>query len=323
MRKWFFRILGIIVSLAAIANLAALFIFQYQFPESWNLPFGLSTAKQEQTETEDPFLTDGLTGNPDEPVDEGIRLEIPTAPVSYNGTGRLDMMSNVYVINADGTSANGIEVETSISEGSSRREKVITYTAVTPGGQTLTAERILNLGNRYTGPSINILGTLPFCAEGEAANYSMKLLEAGVIQADDGFDEDITESVVSSLKRYNAAEEEATILLSVTNMFNDTYETEVIVPMNSTGIVLTMSAKYATIQVGETFSALDYVDQCYDAEGNSLLNRVVREGDVNNTTPGEYPVTVYCTDAQGTKSIVRSMTVIVEQPPEETPTPVP
>ena len=325
MRKWFFRILGTVVSVVAIANLAALFLFQYQFPESWNLPFGLSTAKPEQTSETDALLTDGLNqdGTEEEPIDEGIRLEIPTAPVSYNGTGLLDLMYNVYVVNADGTTAQGVEVETSISEGSSRREKIITYTAVTPGGNTLTAERVLNLGNRYTGPSINILAALPFCPVGEAAEYSTRLKDEGVISADDGFGEDLTDSVVSSLKRYNAAEEEATILLSVTNRFGDNYETEVIVPMNATGIVLTLSAKYATIKVGETFSALDYIDQCYDAEGNSLTSRVVREGDVDSNTPGEYPVTVYCTDAQGTKSMVRNMTVSVEQPPEEELTPTP
>ena len=313
MRKAVFTFLKLIVALAALANLAALFVFEYHFPESWHLPFGLSREAEPETELlalQFPEETEEET-----PAGSGIRLEVPAAPVNYNGNGSLDLMSNVYVVNADGTSAKDAQVFTTISEGSSRREKVVTYTAKMADGEEITATRMLNLGTRYTGPSISVVDTLPYCAEGEAEGYAKKLAEEGVIRADDGFGNDITGQVSSSLKKYDASREEATVTLTVTNSFDDTYNTDVNVPMNATGIVFTLTTDRASVAYGETFSSLPYVDQCYDAEGNDLIDNVVREGDVDSYTPGTYECDVYCTNAEGEKSIVRHMTVTVEEEP--------
>ena len=318
MRRAVFWILRIIIAAAALANLAALFLFEYRFPQNWHLPFGRGPEQVAETELPLALLeTEAETETEEIQSSSGIRLDVPSAPVSYNGSGRLDLMSGVYVVNPDGTSARDVQVYTSISEGNSRREKIITYTANTPEGETLTATRLLNLGSRYTGPSINVLGNMPWCPEGEAESYAQKLISGKLIAADDGFGNDMTAQVTSSLKRYDASREEAAITLRVQNTFNDVYETEVQVPMNTTGIVFTLTSDRATCEYGVRFSALPYVDICVDAEGNSLIDYVVREGDVDSYTPGEYHCIVYCTDADGNRSITREMTVTVEQPPEE------
>ncbi len=315
MRRAIINIVKILISLAAMLNLVALFLFDYQIPAQWHLseklhmPF-LSRFETVQTE----FV---IEESETEGKQSGIHIEVPAGSIIYNGTGELDLMNNVYVVNADGTSAGNIPIKTQISAGNGRREKIVTYTATTPDGEELTATRGLSLGNRYTGPSIKIQDNMPWCPEDGADNYAKTLIDSGIVLAEDGFGNDITSSIESRLKRYDASQEEATITLSVTNRYQDTYSTEVQVPMNATGIVLIMVGDKAEVEYGSSFSALPYVEECYDIEGNDLTDNVVREGDVDTYTPGDYEISVYTSDSEGTRSIVRHMTITVQEPPEE------
>ena len=315
MRRAIINILKILVSLAALLNLAALFLFDYQIPAQWHLSERLHMPFLARFET---IQTEYIPLESESDIQSsGIHIEVPAGAIIYNGSGELDLMNNVYVVNADGTSAGDIKVDTKISQGNGRREKIVTYTAQTPEGEVLTATRALSLGNRYTGPSIRILGNLPWCPEGEADGYVDKLIQSGVVLAEDGFDNDITSDIKSELKRYDASIEEATITLSVTNIYGDTYTTEVQAPMNSTGVVLIMSGDKAEVEYGSTFSSLNYIEECYDKDGNDLRDNVVREGDVDTNTPGDYQISVYTTDSEGVQSIVRHMTITVLEPPAE------
>ena len=140
---------------------------------------------------------------------------------------------------------------------------------------------------------------------------------SGAVSAEDGFGKDITSRIKTKLKRYDASVEEATITLTVTNRYKDTYTTEVQVPMNATGIVLTLKTDHAEVEYGSEFTSLVYVDACYDREGNDLTDRIVREGEVSTWTPGTYPISLYTTDYEGTRSITRHMTITVLDPPPE------
>ena len=315
MRRAIINIIKILVSLAALLNLAALFLFDYQIPAQWHMSERLHMpflARFETTQTE--FI---IQEPETELQQSGIHIEVPAGSIIYNGTGELDLMNNVYVVNADGTSAGDIPVKTEISAGNGRREKIVTYTATTPDGEVLTATRGLSLGNRYTGPSIKIQGNMPWCPEGGADDYAQTLIDSGAIIAEDGFENDITSRIKTRLKRYDASVEEATITIFVTNRYQDSYSTEVQVPMNTTGIVLILTGEKAEVEYGSSFSALPYVQECYDIEGNDLRDNVVREGDVDTYTPGNYEIIVYTTDSEGTRSIVRHMTITVLEPPEE------
>ena len=261
--------------------------------------------REEETESLSAGTDSGKQGT-------GLHIDVPNAPLRYNGRGELDLLNGVFVVNADGTSAGDFTIEAEISAGTSRREKVIHYSADLPDGEVLEATRMLTLGTRYTGPSINLLGNVLFCAEGEDAQYAEKLRGSNLVQASDGFDNDITPEIKSRLRRYDAGIEEATILLSVTNIYGDTYETEVQVPMNKTGIVLRLITDHPEIEQGEVFDSLNYIEECYDAEGNDLRSNIKRDGTVDGNVPGEYHVTVYCFDKNGVKSIVRPMTVTVK-----------
>lgn len=315
MRRAFMNIIKVLISLAALLNLAALFLFDYQLPGEWHLSERLHMpflARFETVQTEFIQLESETEIKP-----SGIRIEVPAGSIIYNGTGKLDLLNGVYVVNADGTSAGDIEIKARISAGNGRREKIVTYTAVTPAGETLTATRGLSLGTRYTGPSITVRGTMPFCPEGGAVSYADTLVSSGAVNAEDGFGKDISSRIKTKLKRYDASLEEATITLTVTNRYKDTYTTEVQAPMNATGVVLIMKTDHAEVAYGSTFSSLPYVEACYDRDGNDLTDRIVREGDVSTWTPGVYPISLYTTDYEGTKSIVRHMTITVLDPPSE------
>lgn len=302
MRKLVFTILKTIIGIAAFVNLVALFVFQYKTP-SW---LGGSGDAEDA-----PFVTEA------EEETDGIYLDVPSGPINYSGSGALSLLDGLYALNADGTVAEGVEIETTISEGTSRREKVVTYTAHTPSGNVLTAERMLYLGNRYTGPSISILGNMPFCYEGEAAEYADLLRENELVSADDGFGNDITDDITTSLKSYDASTEEAVITISAANQFGDVFATDVSVSMNRTGVVLTLVTDAVTITQGESFDGTDYVKDCFDADGYSLFKSISEDGDVDTDTPGEYVLTLYCRDGDGVYSIERTLTVTVEPAPEE------
>ena len=318
MRRVITNILKILISLAAILNLAALFVFDYRIPGEWQLSQRLHMpflARYETAQTD--FVLPESESPESEVPPSGIRIEVPAGSIMYNGSGQLDLLSGVFVVNPDGTNAGDIEIKARISAGSSRREKIVTYTAVTPAGETLTATRGLSLGTRYTGPSITVLGSMPYCPEGGAKGYADTLKTSGAVSAEDGFGKDITSRIKTKLKRYDASVEEATITLTVTNRYKDTYTTEVQVPMNATGIVLTLKTDHAEVEYGSEFTSLVYVDACYDREGNDLTDRIVREGEVSTWTPGTYPISLYTTDYEGTRSITRHMTITVLDPPPE------
>lgn len=344
MRKFLFTLFKIIIGAAAAANLAALFLFEYDLPASWKLPalpFGNfretevtveRTTEAGQPQEEDEGAQQGAgdqqnSGGQQSAGDQqsaggdtsgsSMRIEVPSSPINYNGSGELDLMTGVYVLNADGTAATGVRVTTDISEGTSRREKTITYTAETPDGSELTATRNLYLGSRYTGPSISILKELPYCLEGEAEAYAQKLTEEEFISAENGFNADITDQVTSTLKSYNAGREEATITLAVTNEFKDTFTTDVSISMNATGVILKLTDDHVTLNVGDYFSSWNYLKECHDAEGNDLTERVQRDGEVNTSVPGEYTCEVYCSDENGVMSKRQTLVVTVVEPEPE------
>jgi hypothetical protein len=138
MRRAIINIIKILISLAALLNLAALFLFDYQIPGQWHLSERLHMpflARFETRQTEFIFQE-----TESEVKQSGIHIEVPAGSIIYNGTGELDLMNNVFVVNADGTSAGDIPVKTKISAGNGRREKIVTYTAETPDGEVLTAQ---------------------------------------------------------------------------------------------------------------------------------------------------------------------------------------
>lgn len=304
MKKFLFNFLKFLIALAAIANLVMLFVFDYKLPDSiWQkvsfLPFG-----EHMMETE--------------PATEQIPLEIivPTSPITYNGSGALDLLEGVYLVNADGSRNNDITVSTAISAGNSRLDKVIEYSAVTEDGFTATASRKLNLGRQYIGPSITVIqdAEMPDLDEDTKANaYVKEMRKADIFQAQDGFGNDITSSVKGSIAPYGEDDETAEITLSVENKYGDSFSTEVSVPLgSSTGVVMKLKTKQVTVNVGDYFNFYDYIADCHDANGNELYYSISVNGYVDTYTPGEYTLEISCWDDYGVQSPIKKLTVTVK-----------
>ncbi len=324
MRRFLFTFIKVIIGGLAAANLIALFVYEYQFPDDWLGYAAKLPVIQKFVETEQPIMTvEAVTESAWEPGSEEeviaeptgqMHIEVPSSPINYNGSGELDLMTGVYVVNADGTAASDVVVTTDITEGSSRREKTVVYSITTENGDVITQTRNLYLGSRYTGPNITVVSALPYCLEGEAESYAAKAIEAESILAEDGFKKDITDSVTSTLKSYNTGSEEATITLKVTNRFKDTFSTDISVTMSATGVVMKLTTDHVTLEAGTEFKVRNYIKECHDAQGNSLLDRIAYNGSVDVYTPGDYTIQVYCSDEAGVYSKFQTLVVSIVVP---------
>ena len=298
-------IIKTILTFLAITNLFLLFVMNYELPKKWTEKFPvLSFLEKKETEQEQVIEEE-----------KEAWIKIPMNSIKYNGTGTLDLLKGIYIVNKDGTIVKDAVIKTAIQPTSNRNEKKIIYTS-TQNNTKLTGERTLSLGNNYTGPSITVTGKIPFCQE-EDRNYTDTIVNSGVISAENGFKKDITDKINISLKRYDASEEEAILTATVTNEFGDSYSVDIQAPMNKTGIVLRLKTGHITIPYNSKFSIKDYVEDCYGPEGD-LTGNLTYSGDINTSVPGEYVLSVY-TSYNGEQSIHRELKVNVEEPEEENP----
>lgn len=259
------------------------------------------------------------SGSSSAPSASGMSLTVPLNSLKYNGIGEFDPLKDVYVVDDKGVLVDSAEISYSISTKTQDniREKTIEYEAAV-GDETFYGKRNLSLGIDYSGPSISVEGDLPFCRTGDASSYAGKAADAGVLTAQDGFGNDISGNLSSELKRFDRSQEFATITFSATNEFGDIISTDYQVPMNDTGLVLTLLNDRAVMKYGETFRVKDFVDQCYletESDGKTvkedLLGSISYEGSVDTYSPGTYNITVYAKDYEGNRSIGRGLEVIV------------
>ncbi len=205
-----FRTILIVI---ALLNLIALFVFNYSLPTfiTSRIPF-LSSA------TSGPAVTtQSGTGT--------LQLTVPDSALSYDGATAFDPTKDITILNADGTPSDA-KVTYKIKEGNSVSQKTIEYTATGDNGISVHAKRALDLGQDYDGPSIAVSDKLTSVNRGDLNNLVAVLKESGMIQANDGFGYDITDSVNASASQ-NGSSGNYLINLSVKNEFGDSYSTYV------------------------------------------------------------------------------------------------
>lgn len=298
-----FSFLKWLITILAVGNLIFLFVFDYQIPGFLRLPFLSAGSAVEETEGSETETTDSAL----------IRINVPSQALSYDGSGKLDLMDGISVTDANGTEQSDIKIFSSIKAGSSRREKIIEYSATDANGTRVTAERTLTLAGSYAGPSIEILGDMPSVMEDELPSLASRLASDGLMKADDGFGKDVTSSVISSVKSEADDSGSCTVTLSIVNLVNDTYSLDVNISTHISGPVLRLTKDKVTLNVGETFNFFDYIAAAQDEEGNSLFESISMRGSVDTSTPGEYTLEFYCTDSSGTTSPVKKLTVTVKE----------
>lgn len=69
-------------------------------------------------------------------------------------------------------------------------------------------------------------------------------------------------------------------------------------PYSGVKPVLILKSKEATIKVGGTFNVVSYVDNIIDDtdDRTTLFRRIIADGNYDTTVPGDYTLSIYCTD---------------------------
>ena len=305
-----------LVALAAAFNLVALFVFHYETP-SW-LRRGQEEEVVETTVKIDPELISPTTA----PAGSDISFSIPVVPVNYSGERDMDslVMDGVYVQGGDDQPIEDARIQYEILPGESRLKKVIEYTATLPDGRTLVETRAMNLTARYTGPVIALLGPIPEIDPAEADVFVGRLGVRGIIRADDGFGNDVTDQLVVSYDGLSDEEPDAVMTLALENQIHDTYDMDLTVHVKDySGIVLVLTDYNLTLRVGDDFDPYDYIEYAHDVDGTDMMDRIQLSNHVDTDTPGEYYAVYWVwNDDHTAHSPDRYLYVTVEAEPEET-----
>lgn len=305
-------ILKYLVALAAAVNLVALFVFHYELP-SW--------LRREDTETvEEPYEEEPAAAPTESPNDDGIHYMLPVVPITYSGEADLDgmVMDGVYLLDEDDQPIEDAVIRYEILPGETRLKKTVIYSTELEDGEILTEERAMNLTSRYTGPKITLLGILPDIDPAEKTEYADLLADQGVIRADDGFGNDITDQVFTAFRGLSDENPDAKMTLQLENQIHDTAQMELTVNVKDyTGVVLTLLKYRVTITEGDEFDPYQYVKVAHDAEGNDLTESVTVTNDADTSVPGEYEIVYWVQDSEETYSPSKTLHLTVEAAPEE------
>ena len=304
--------LKLLLALAAAANLIALFVYHYELPARF---------RPKSSDTPQPSAT---VATP-QPIEE--KFMIPVIPLNYSGEEELDkmIMNDVYLLGRDRQPLEDADIRYELLPGESRLKRIIRYSVTLESGQTLTADRAMQLTTRYTGPNITLLGMLPAVDPSDASGYLEQLIQKTIIRADDGFGNDVTDQVTIEFESISEENSGVNMILRVENQIHDTFEKTLLVDATGfNGVVLTLTANQITLQTGSAFEPMDYISEAHDAAGNDLMDHVAFESDVNTGNPGEYEVLYWTEDADGHLSPAKTLQVTVEgepvqvSPPRET-----
>lgn len=297
-----FKIIKICIIAFSIINLTALFLFHYELPNF----LSFSPSKSKENITEVSSLNDSETSQDTEVT---YSIQFDTESLTYNGTDKLNLLNGVSIVSTDGSTTSA-EIFAHIITGDSLTHKEIIYSADMPNGQ-ISSSRKLILEN-YNGPSIHLPTELPELSEKDLDNMLEYLQSDDAIFADDGFGNDITDSISMSYSIDDTNPSIVHYTFTITNLYNDTTSVSTDLVIDSDRPILVLKQKELTIPAGSRFRALDYVEKAEDAHGNSLFQRISIEGKVDNNTPGTYTLTYIAITTDGTTSVPQNLIVIVE-----------
>lgn len=294
-----FKVLKTAIVILSLGNLAALFLFQYELPQFFQLK------KEEPEQTED--ITPDVPEDSAEDIQYSIQLDTET--LTYDGSTELNLLDGVSLVSSEGE-VSDIDIFAHIKTGDSLSTKIIEYSADTEKGQ-ITASRTLELSN-YNGPSITLPESLPQLEEDELDSMLSSISDYEDFYADDGYGNDITSAVSVSYTRDEDDPNRICYTFTVTNTFNDTVSEEAYLTISGSRPVITLKQSTVTISVGSTFNALNYVENAVDVDGSSLFHRIHIVGSVDADTVGTYTLTYSVTTTEGNSSLPKELTVIVE-----------
>lgn len=210
------------VCVFGVANLAALFLFNYE-------PFSIFNRHPEEHEISAAVLS---SSQMNEHTSSEYTFSFEPEALTYDGSTQLDLLNGVSLTAPDGTISDA-QIFTHIRTGDSMSQKIIEYSADTDSGR-VTASRSLHLQN-YNGPSITLPQSLPMIDDAHLESVLYVMPTDGTFRADDGYGNDITSSVTFSYKKDDANPAVIHYVFTVTNLFNDMTAVEADLSLASSG----------------------------------------------------------------------------------------
>lgn len=294
-KAFFIYLFKFLVVMLAVANLIALFVFDYKIPDFLRPALSEFYSEEPSTQVEEV---------PAKPM-----FQFASDTLTYDGTKTLDLLDGVSLIKSDGSVSN-LDIFVHIKTGSSLSKKIIEYSADTPQGQ-VTATRALELKN-YNGPKLEIPDSLPAITEEQLQNILSYMPNDGSFYADDGYGKDISNAVTIEYAVDFNDPNIVHYVFSITNSFNDTVSVSADLTLERTRPVVLLSEDLVTIQRNAEFNPLEYIVLAADVDGTSLLQEVKIDGELNLRVPGQYTLTYTVTSDDKITSLPQTLTVVIQ-----------
>lgn len=147
----------------------------------------------------------------------------------------------------------------------------------------------------------------------EIEDIATQLIAAGHLIATDGYERDITPSIVATYTRNPDNFILIHCTFSVTNMFQDTNTVnhDILLSLKKPLIVLTESS--VNIKAGTYFDPTSYIQMAVDMDGTSLMDRITIESNVDVNTPGIYTVRYFTYNHSWVYSAPQDLIVVVAE----------
>ena len=229
----------------------------------------------------------------------------------YDGTGSLNLLEGVSF----GT-LTPEEVRTSvfaeIKAGTSKNAKVISYSVKTDSG-TVKADRPLTLEN-YSGPMLALPAAMPEVSLSTLESMGARVVTSEGFIADDGYGNNIGDSLVSSVEIDPTDITNITYNFSLSNMFGDTaYAGTSVSPVIDLPFIELFTAE-ATYSPSNPFTGkYSNVRRVVDTDGSSIGSRIRCEGEVDPNVPGTYILTYTVTNEAGLSALPVSLVVHITE----------
>lgn len=264
------KYIKITISVLAILNLAALFLFQYK------LPFGGKADEADEAE-----ITADTT-------DLTWAFQFDTDPLIYDGSEKLNLLDGVSLVDPSGQTSD-VEIFVHITTEGSLSSKTIEYSADTDDGR-VTATRSMELSN-YTGPEITINDGLSTTEITDVNDIAQSLIESGDLKATDGYGSDISDAISATYTRDASTPTLIHCSFTITNIFNDMKSLDIDLTQVLSKPLVVLKDSKITVNKGQSFDPSSMIEAIINTDGTLINDQVEISGTVNVSTPGTYTLT--------------------------------
>lgn len=301
----FRKILKVVIAVVAVINIGLVFLTDDYTAFIPSLLERFKAAEETEVESEAESVEE-------EAVPTAVSaFSFDPETLVYDGTGSLNLLEGVSF----GT-LTPEEVRTSvfaeIKAGTSKNAKVISYSVKTDSG-TVKADRPLTLEN-YSGPMLALPAAMPEVSLSTLESMGARVVTSEGFIADDGYGNNIGDSLVSSVEIDPTDITNITYNFSLSNMFGDTaYAGTSVSPVIDLPFIELFTAE-ATYSPSNPFTGkYSNVRRVVDTDGSSIGSRIRCEGEVDSNVPGTYILTYTVTNEAGLSALPVSLVVHITE----------